>query len=61
MLKKLFPNSTTRFVLIQGGNHGQFGSYGDQPSDNPATISPTAQWEQTADATFQLLADLGVK
>ena len=28
-----------QFVPIDGGNHAQFGWYGDQPGDNPATIS----------------------
>ncbi len=32
-----------RFVAIEGGNHAQFGWYGAQPSDNPATISRDAQ------------------
>ena len=57
--KKLFPETTSRFVLIQDGNHGQFGSYGAQPGDNPASISPTEQWQQTVDATLQLLAEIG--
>lgn len=59
--KKLFPETTTRYALIQGGNHGQFGSYGSQPGDNPATISPAAQWQQVVDATEQLLRDIEVK
>lgn len=26
-------------VTIEGGNHAYFGAYGDQPGDNPATVS----------------------
>lgn len=35
-------------VVIQGGNHGLFGSYGWQRGDGQATISSTQQWEETA-------------
>lgn len=51
------PGDTT-FVVIDGGNHSQFGAYGLQPGDAPATISPEAQWAQTADATAALLESL---
>ena len=33
----LLPASAT-FVPIEGGNHAQFGSYGDQPDDNPCLL-----------------------
>lgn len=55
--KTLMPTHT-QFITIDGGNHGQFGSYGFQAGDNPATISPEEQWTQTADATASLLASL---
>jgi hypothetical protein len=48
----------TRFVVIDGGNHGQFGDYGFQPGDNEATISRAEQQSQVVDATVQFLADL---
>ena len=48
----------TQFVAIEGGNHGQFGDYGPQPGDNPATISPEDQWQQTDDATAAFLQSL---
>jgi hypothetical protein len=54
----LLPASA-RYVVIEGGDHAQFGSYGAQPGDNPATISPTAQWDQTAKATAELLKQIG--
>jgi dienelactone hydrolase len=41
---------------IVGGNHGQFGSYGPQPGDNPATITPQRQWELAADAAQGVLS-----
>jgi hypothetical protein len=57
---KLLPASTT-YILIQGGNHGQFGSYGNQSGDNPAAISPEDQWQQTVNATVDLLAQIAPK
>ena len=36
--KKLLPPAT-RFTAIEGGNHAQFGWYGDQPGDHKAEIS----------------------
>jgi hypothetical protein len=48
----------TQFVVINGGNHAQFGSYGPQAGDNPATISAEEQWSQIATATVQFLAAL---
>ncbi len=41
---------------ILGGNHAQFGSYGPQPGDNPATITPERQWELAADAAQGVLS-----
>lgn len=50
----LLPN-TTQYVRIRGGNHAQFGDYGAQKGDNPATISPEEQWEEiTAVSLFVL-------
>ena len=48
----------TEFVVIEGGNHAQFGSYGPQPGDNPATISPEEQWAQIVEATVRFLESL---
>ena len=44
----------TLWTAIQGGNHAQFGWYGDQPGDNPATISREEQQEQAITATLDL-------
>jgi poly(3-hydroxybutyrate) depolymerase len=55
--RHLLPDSTT-FVTLQGGNHAQFGSYGPQDGDQPATISPEDQHQQIVTATGQLLLSL---
>lgn len=47
-----------RFVAIEGANHGQFGWYGAQYGDNPATITHEAQQEQVVAATVELLREL---
>ena len=46
----------TRWVEIQGGNHVQFGWYGDQAGDLPALISREAQQARIVQATLALLA-----
>ena len=44
-------------LVIEGGNHAQFGSYGAQDGDGAATISADEQIEQTADfLAAQMLA-----
>ena len=48
----------TRFIPIEGGNHAQFGWYGDQNGDNPATISRAEQQALTVDATVEVLAQV---
>lgn len=55
--KSLLPPETA-FVAIEGGNHAQFGSYGPQNGDLPASISPEEQREQTVAATLDLLEQL---
>ena len=48
----------THYVVIQGGNHSQFGDYGLQPGDNEATITRADQQKQVVDATAQFLKEL---
>ena len=50
-----------RFVLIHGGNHTQFGAYGQgfQRGDNPATISRAAQQAAVVAGTLELLEIIG--
>lgn len=50
--------SDTVHIEINGGNHAQFGWYGDQTGDNPATTSREQQQNQTVNATAQLLQKL---
>ena len=49
----------TRKVLIEGGNHAQFGWYGEQPGDLPARISREQQHEQVANAALELMSEAG--
>lgn len=55
--KALLP-ANTEYVAIAGGNHGQFGAYGFQDGDNPASITAEDQWNLVADATANFLEKL---
>ena len=46
---------TCRWVLIEGGNHSQFGSYGFQPGDRFATVDRDRQQELTREAIVDAL------
>lgn len=46
------------YVVIQGGDHTQFGDYGIQPADHEATIARVDQQKQVVDATAQFLKEL---
>lgn len=46
---------TENIVEIQGGNHAQFGNYGPQKGDPPATISAEEQQRQTVEAIAAVL------
>ena len=43
-------------VEIEGGNHAQFGNYGPQEGDLPATISAEEQQAQTVEAISDFIA-----
>ena len=45
---KLVPGNA-RELVIEGGNHAQFGDYGTQSGDGEATITVEEQQKQTAD------------
>lgn len=47
--------STTTYVKILGGNHAQFGMYGEQSGDGLATISVIEQQNQIINQTVQFL------
>ncbi len=38
-----------RELVIDGGNHAQFGSYGEQKGDGKAKISASEQWQRTVE------------
>lgn len=44
-----------QFLSIEGGNHAQFGWYGEQDGDNPATISHEEQQQQVLSALLTWL------
>jgi predicted esterase len=50
----------TIFVAIEGGNHAQFGDYGEQPGDNPAAITREEQQAQAVAATLALIERVNV-
>jgi len=45
----------TIYYEIEGGNHAQFGSYGDQEGDGTATISPAEQHKRVNEMLRQFL------
>lgn len=51
----LGPNAS--IVSIEGMNHAQFGAYGDQRGDNPATISDEAAGEYLVAMILEWLGD----
>jgi pimeloyl-ACP methyl ester carboxylesterase len=56
-VKKLLPQDT-QFVVMEGGNHAQFGDYGPQPGDKIATISRIEQQKQIVEASVSFLHEL---
>ncbi|RNC83818.1 MAG: alpha/beta hydrolase [Balneola sp.] len=48
----------TSFVLVEGGNHSQFGYYGIQLGSGTASISQENQQRQLLDASLELLLNL---
>ena len=48
---------TENIVEIEGGNHAQFGNYGPQKGDLPATISAEEQQAQTVAAIEEFLGE----
>ncbi|MGO1060375.1 alpha/beta hydrolase [Planococcus sp. FY231025] len=50
-------SANSKFVEIAGGNHAQFGMYGEQKNDLPAEIGPFEQQDQTAEALINWMAN----
>lgn len=48
-----FVPSSCEIVVIDGGNHAQFGSYGNQNRDGSATIPAEEQWKITVDTILE--------
>jgi pimeloyl-ACP methyl ester carboxylesterase len=55
--RPLLPADTV-WVPIAGANHAQFGWYGPQSGDNPATITREEQQQQIVQATISFLQSL---
>ena len=51
---ELCPESSLK-IEIAGGNHAQFGSYGDQKGDSEATITPEEQWQITVETILDTI------
>lgn len=52
--KSLMKSNFTE-VVINGGNHAQFGYYGNQSGDNPASITPKDQQDQSMEAILKFI------
>lgn len=52
--KKYWPKEVQEYVL-NGGNHAQFGNYGDQKGDHPASITTEKQQEITAQQIIRFM------
>ncbi|MFI3213207.1 MAG: alpha/beta fold hydrolase [Eubacteriales bacterium] len=48
---------TDNIVIIQGGNHAQYGNYGEQSGDPQATISDVEQQAITVEAIVEFVAN----
>ena len=55
----LLPEET-RYLQIDGGNHAQFGYYGEQPGDGVATIPPKMQQELTMQVIVEMLIPMRI-
>ena len=52
--KKLLPDGFTE-VVIAGGNHAQFGNYGEQDGDGTATVTADQQQDETVNAIIEFI------
>lgn len=57
-IKNAVLPDNSKFIEIEGGNHSQFGSYGEQSKDNKATISEDEQIHLASKYTVEFLNDL---
>jgi dienelactone hydrolase len=52
--RSLLPENATE-TIITGGNHAQFGCYGEQKGDSTALISAEEQWERTTEEIINMI------
>ena len=52
----IYLPANTSWILIEGGNHSQFGYFGKLLGDNPATLSHEQQQELTIEAILSALS-----
>ncbi|WP_458121506.1 alpha/beta fold hydrolase [Paenibacillus sp. Z6-24] len=55
--RSLLP-ADTAYYSVRGGNHGQFGSYGEQKGDQPAKVSAEEQRAQTVNALLSWMKEI---
>lgn len=55
--RQMLFSANSEFIEIAGGNHAQFGLYGEQKNDLPAAISPLDQQDQVAQALLDWMAN----
>ncbi len=53
--KPYLPKTTTKYILLDGANHAQFGYYGEQAGDEEATITKEKQQELLVEFTIEAL------
>lgn len=54
--RSLLPDNHKE-IIIEGGNHAQFGNYGEQAGDGDATVSTEEQQKLTVEAITDLLVE----
>jgi hypothetical protein len=55
--RRMLFSANSEFIEIAGGNHAQFGLYGEQKNDLPADIGPLEQQDQVAMALIGWMAN----
>lgn len=53
--KDLLPEGHSE-VVIEGGNHAQFGNYGEQDGDGTATVTADQQQDETVNAIIEFIS-----
>jgi pimeloyl-ACP methyl ester carboxylesterase len=54
---KIYAPSSTKYVVIEGMNHAQFGDYGPQDGDKPATLENDVATQQLVAAMLEALRE----